>query len=465
MVPIYTDCCGSGCDSYCFGVFLYRELFPEYKIYQNDYIALENFRSTYTGEATRHFKKASSRSYSRAEDKGPPLIDRCITCHVALDIPYFSPTKLERDVNGNLVLDTEGRPVQVPNEDYIWKKLDDKIAALTDPEVLKQLKEEGHSQQASANVELAEEYKSLKTAKVGDSVYDVTKVLQMHPLMGRETRPFEYHSVTEFGCTSCHSGNGQGLTTEKAHGPVFDGQYETEFAGPVPKFTESDPKNDPLFAREFNHHPGPSIIFQTTPILVGALVQAKCMNCHRESSDVLQGALNSAGNVLDNRNKMSKSIKSSFENEKTALASLVNLKYSVQEDGFEKTLARINELSNNYQLPDEKRNQYSSQAEYLENVFAQAGKDEKKAGSLLLEKIQQQTQNLLGWKYMADQFEKIVAAAKQKDKNADVPDLINQFLDPESEFAKSLRSAIHQRKPTQFGTICITPCPRHRNFF
>lgn len=32
-----------------FSAFLYKELFPEYKTYQKDYIALEEFRSSYTG--------------------------------------------------------------------------------------------------------------------------------------------------------------------------------------------------------------------------------------------------------------------------------------------------------------------------------------------------------------------------------------------------------------------------------
>jgi len=32
-----------------FGAFLMREIFPEYKIYQKDYAALEEFRSTYSG--------------------------------------------------------------------------------------------------------------------------------------------------------------------------------------------------------------------------------------------------------------------------------------------------------------------------------------------------------------------------------------------------------------------------------
>ena len=39
-----------------FSVFFYREVFPEYKIYQEDYIALEKFRSSYTHESPPQFQ-------------------------------------------------------------------------------------------------------------------------------------------------------------------------------------------------------------------------------------------------------------------------------------------------------------------------------------------------------------------------------------------------------------------------
>ena len=105
----------------------------------------------------------------------------------------------------------------------------------------------------------------------------------MHPLIGNETYPFEFHPIEEYGCTSCHNGNGRGLVTDKAHGPVFDGKYEAEELGHIPQFTESDPKNDPQFAQIFNHKPGESLIFQTEPLYVGSLIQAKCVQCHETS--------------------------------------------------------------------------------------------------------------------------------------------------------------------------------------
>lgn len=280
-----------------FGVFFYRELFPEYRIYQNDYVALEKFRSTYTGEPAPAFREGVKQIVFEREDKGPPLIDRCTSCHVALQLPHFSPTKISYDSDGNIVRDADGNPVKEVNKDYIWTKLDHKIAELTDDKVNQQLTEEGATSKVAVRLKEAKELQSLKVAKVGEHTYDVTKVLAMHPLIGKETRPFEFHPIDEYGCTLCHSGNGKGLTTDKAHGPVFDGEYETEYMGPRPEFLEHDASNDPQFARIFNDKPADALLFQTSPILVGSLMQAKCVQCHNQSAAVLPSLTNGPENT------------------------------------------------------------------------------------------------------------------------------------------------------------------------
>src|SRR5262249_33640926 len=160
------------------------------------------------------------------------LIDRCTSCHLALQLPHFSSTKIAYDINGNIKRDANGTPIQELNEDYIWLKLDEKIADLTDEKVNWQLEEQGASSKEMKRLKEVEKLQSLKTAVVDKHVYDVTKVLAMHPLIGKETRPFEFHPLDEYGCTSCHGGNGKGLTAAKAHGPVFDEEYEVEYMGP-----------------------------------------------------------------------------------------------------------------------------------------------------------------------------------------------------------------------------------------
>lgn len=249
-----------------FGIFLYRELYPEYKIYQNAYVDLEKFYSSITKEPPPPFKEGVKQILIPSDIQGPPTIDRCTSCHVALEIEYFSKTKLAKDADGKIIKDENGYPKKVENEDYIFKKLDEKIASL----------KKGERE--------ARYLESLKSASFDGHTYPMDKVLIMHPLIGKETRPFEFHPVEEYGCVLCHSGNGRALTTDKAHGPVFDGHYEEEFMGPEKIFLEQDELNDPLFAHAFNHKPGSKLLFQITPLLVGPLMQSKCIDCHQKET-------------------------------------------------------------------------------------------------------------------------------------------------------------------------------------
>lgn len=255
-----------------FGVFVYREAFPEYKIYQKKYIELEKFRSTYTGEPPPDFSIGVKQIVQFREDKGPAKVDRCISCHVALTFPHFSPTKIGFDDHGKIIYDENGIPKKVSNPDYVFLKLDEEIFKLA------------NENKISESNALA----ALKVATVDDHEIDMSKVLMMHPLIGAETRAFEFHSLDDYGCTVCHNGNGLGLTSEKAHGPIVDGYYEVEFEGPVLKFTEADEINDPDFSKRYNGKPGQEILFQTSPLFLGSLIQSKCMQCHQTTAESLK---------------------------------------------------------------------------------------------------------------------------------------------------------------------------------
>ncbi len=347
------------------GVFFYREIFPEYKIYQEDYLALEEFRSSYTHQSIPPFKVEVKQIVIEDERNGPPVIDRCTSCHVALEIPYFSPTKIAKDLNGNVVLDSEGHPLKIPNEEYIWKKLDEKIAELRDDKVITQLRENNESAEVSRRQALADKYTALKTAQVGDSVYDVTKVLMMHPLMGNETRPFEFHPVEEYGCTSCHNGNGRGLVTDKAHGPVFDDQYDIEYLGPEPHFTEIDQANDPRFSKVFNHKPGHELLFQTTPLFVGALIQAKCMECHQTAGSELLQAASTASDLSQQRQAQVEKLTTAYQQEKEAVLNLLALLDSIRRLGLQKAMEALQEKSLVYILPAQELEHIAAQLQYL----------------------------------------------------------------------------------------------------
>lgn len=349
--------------------FFYDEIFPEYKNYQDAYIALEKFRSTYTGEAPPTFKTGIKQLVMEREDKGPASVDRCITCHVALQLPHFSPTKIARDINGKMVLDAEGEPVQIPNEDYIWSRLDEEV---------KRLRESGDDS-------AADRLESLKTVFVDGKTYDVTKVLQAHPLMGRETVPFQYHPIEEYGCISCHNGNGRSVQTERAHGPVFDGEYETEYRGFVPQFLEKDEKNDPEFASVFNDKPGHDLLFQVNPLYVGALIQAKCVQCHLTSQDKLEYAGSSTQDVIRVREKELEMIEKGYNLDKKALLSLIELKNSLVSKGYDKTLSLYNEKLKDFSRPSAELDQIQAQVTFLKNHPQEA-----------LAEVQKQIEGLVG---------------------------------------------------------------------
>jgi mono/diheme cytochrome c family protein len=452
-----------------FAVFLYREIFPEYKLYQNDYVALEDFRATYTHQAAPTFKMGVKQIVIEREDKGPPVIDRCTSCHVALQIPYFSPTKVAYDLNGNVIQDGQGQPLLVNNEDYIWNHLDQKIAELRDKDVLAQLEEQGQTKEVQNRLKQADQYEALKIAKVGEHTYDVTKVLAMHPLMGKETRPFEYHPLEEYGCTSCHSGNGRGLTTEKAHGPVFDGQYEIEDTGHTLHFTEKDPQNDPLFAKEFNNKPGHHLLFQTTPIFVGALIQAKCMQCHQTSQMQLATSALSTSQMAEKKQKQFQAVEKAFEKDKQALLDLLALQIRLLREGLAKTEQYLKEQSTNYEAPDFER--AASQLQFLKKASKKTSSEQ-----LALKQINQQLLLLLGSQDVVDEAknryaqagEKGIAALLKEQTGTGVLFVKGEALDYQQDLLRhaqetqhSFQSAVDDQKTMQALTTDVDELTRH----
>lgn len=415
-----------------FAHFLYKEIFPEYLIYQDDYVALEEFRSQYTHEPPPVFKKEVKQIVFEREDKGPAKIDRCTSCHVAVELPDFSSTKIEYDLNGNIARDLNGTPLKVSNENYVWKKLDEKIAALTDEKVIAQLHQNGESAKAEANIKEAAALKALKTTQIGDHVYDVTKVLSMHPLIGKETRAFEFHPLSEYGCTSCHSGNGRGLTAETAHGPVFDGEYEAEYMGPKPEFTERDPLNDPKFSRVFNAKPSDALVFQTTPILVGNLIQSSCIQCHQQSKAALQGVADTAGSLAGQRLKRINAIKAGYVNDQEALLALLQLKQLIQKHGVDQTLVLLNDQENDLSRLPKERKQLVNQINFLKNG---EGRDAAARQQSLLKQIDAQSDGLLGNAELVQAFEKQLITGK------DSKETLNAFLKTE------------QNNPVATGTL------------
>jgi mono/diheme cytochrome c family protein len=223
------------------GAFVYREVFPEYKEYQKVYVELEKFRSSYTQEKPAPFSYGI-KQLVLANNDGPETIDRCISCHVAMDLPHFSPK----------------------NPEYVW-----------------------------------DHFQGSKTLVVDGKQVNLEKVIQMHPLMPGETKAFQFHPMSEYGCTSCHSGNGRALVAKRAHGPVYDGDYHPFYTHEKPQFTEVDPEKDPPFSRMYNHKPSHDLIFQTTPILSGPLIVANCVQCHQGTKAKIKEAFEKISQALE----------------------------------------------------------------------------------------------------------------------------------------------------------------------
>lgn len=377
------------------GIFVYREIYPEYKIYQKAYIELEKFRSELEHSTPPDFYKEVKQIVLPREDNGPETIDRCISCHVATQIPNFSPTKLAYDINGHLQVDAQGHPVQVPNDSYIWKKVDEAIAELTDEKKNQLLKIQGETEQLKQRLAEADRLKGLKVVDVNGTPYDMTKVLAMHPLMGREVRPFQYHPLEEFGCTSCHNGNGRGLTTDKAHGPVFSGQYEEAFEGPRPLFLEPDPKNDPSFAEVYAGMPDHTLIFQTTPLFVGNVIESMCVQCHLPTDAKIEGISNTVSVVGERKDQEVAAIEKGLEQDKEALLTLIQTSQSVVLKGVPETEKEWQAQLKDPRLSEEEQAQYIARLQYLAR-WDKSGADLSQLKGKVLKAIQEDMEALLG---------------------------------------------------------------------
>lgn len=402
-----------------FGIFVYREIFPEYKLYQNAYVQLEEFRSTYTGEPPPEFKVGVKQIVIPRDDKGPETIDRCISCHVALQYEHFSPTTVARDINGSIRFGTDGIPLKEANENYVWARLNQKIIDLRDENVLEHLKKEGNESAVKKRLAEAEELEALKTVHVDEQIYDMTKVLQMHPLIGKETRPFEFHPLETYGCTSCHNGNGRSLVTDRAHGAVFDGQYEEEYQGPKPTFLETDPDNDPSFAHVFNHKPGHRLLFQITPLFVGGLMEAKCVQCHQPTSAELQRTYEDMENIANRQKKQYDLFSKGINQEVKALVTLVDLRSSILNEGYESTLKKMKTRVEDPGLTTLQADAVQSQIDELQRLEEKDGDNQQK----IIQALDLEITEFVGSTTVADQ---VAQALKSSNKNAQ--DALEQFL-------------------------------------
>lgn len=447
-----------------FGVFVYKELFPEYKKYQNRYLEIEQVRTEFTKQKVPFFKSGIKQVVIAQNDKGPEKIDRCTSCHVALDLPHFSKTKPAYDLQGNLRKDENGAPILIENKEYIWGQLDQKILALRDDKKNQELIASGKQQEVAKRLEEANHLDSLKYIEISGRKVDARKVLSMHPLIGNESSPFELHSIETYGCSTCHSGNGRALTFQRAHGPLLDGDYPTESHAPKPSFLEIDENNDPQFAKMFNHKPGPSLLFQTEPILVGGLIESSCLNCHDTNKVKLSRLSEDAQSMTHEAHKQLQALEESIKKEKASLINLFTLLFHLEQKGYEEAYQDLEAMMSNLSLDPE----------LITGIDAQLSLLKKQAKHFEANAVNKEKTRIVAY-YLKDQAEQIIGKKafsffykSLRKKNLDevsfaTSELIQKELlaiEPNSALSKKLKSVESSRDNYQQLALISEPVKR-----
>lgn len=344
-----------------FSVFAYREIFPEYKAYQKHYVKLEEKKAKLLGEPAAPFKSRIKQIVMQDEPGRAPRIDRCTSCHVALELPHFSPTRIKKDINGETVFRLDGNFEMEENPDYIW--------ALFDKEKQQILEQIENSEHNSAELKTLEQrlasLEDLETLRIAGRDVNMRAMMKMHPLFKGEERPFQQHPIDDFGCSSCHRGNGRALTTARAHGPALDGQYTEHSHGHEPQFQESDGINDPIISKMYNAKPGHELLFQTTPLYLGATVQASCAQCHQSTSERLH-ELYTEQKALESEKEKEKAL--SFEEvarQKRALVSLLEMRLDLRLLGIEKLKASLSQRVASSAIAQSQKKEMAAQLEFL----------------------------------------------------------------------------------------------------
>ena len=375
-----------------FAAFAYFEVFPDYKKYQRTYVKLEEYRSLETGAPVPEFKYGIKQVLIPNDHNGPEEVDRCMSCHVPINLPHFSPLQVKRDVNGKVMFGLSGKPITEENPDFIWGKIEKRVRALRDPKLIKKLEEEGNHKLLRQQKEEVEQLDDLRWQKIGGVQVDMSKVLVAHPLIGSETQVFDLHSIEEYGCTKCHSGNGRSLLAKRAHGPYFDDAVRLSSA---PSFTEIDDENDPKFSRMFNERPDHDLLFQTTPLLTGSLIESRCVQCHESSKAKLQGIYGEVTGLAKKENQTASELDQSRKDTVDALGTLALLHQELSKSGYAKTVANLKKQLENFSLSSEELDMIDANLEFI-----LAAKNTEEAKVL----VQDELQSSFGSSQMKEDF-------------------------------------------------------------
>lgn len=360
----------STCVVILMGAFIYFELFPEYKVYQEAYVDLEKFRSEMTGDPVPQFSYGVKQTLIPSDHVGPEAVDRCMSCHVPVNLPHFSKEILRRDINGEVMYDSDGLPLKENNPQYVWKLLDERVAELTS-DVMNQ-----------SHLKEAESLQNLRFQKVAGLNVDMSKVLVAHPYIGSEEQLFDLHPIEEYACTTCHSGNGQSLVAKRAHGPYFDELLHDAHA---PSFTEIDPENDPRFSKKFNERPEHDLLFQTTPLLTGSLIESRCVQCHEGGREKINSIVSDIESIAGRENKRVIRLNKSIKSNVSALVRCIEIYQLLEIRGYKNALALMNQQLEDLSNSPESLDRINSNRTFLLSVQDEVDKEKALNNKLLNE--------------------------------------------------------------------------------
>lgn len=410
--------------------FIYQELNPEYHRVQLCYEELEKFRTTYTLEKEPNFKEEIKQIVINPECiNGPEIVDRCTTCHLAVKLPHFSPTRIAFNIDGEVEFDNLGYPILEPNPTYIFTKLDKEIAAL----------------KAKGDNAKALELEGLKELTLDGKKIDVSKVLQMHPLIGREEVPFDFHPIEEYGCVVCHLGNGHSITSKRAHGPIFDDTYEIAKDSIIPSFVEKDEVNDLLIAKAYNAKPRRDLLFQTSPLMVGPLLQAQCLSCHASTQAAMNQIVDDSNALVKKKENQIQTISDAIQSNKEALASILSLVYSLKKVGCTRTIELIKAFTTDPQYTAEEIDHFEAQLKYVQAFHEQLLEkniDDKDQPKYIIHRLKIEMQDILG---SEDLTRELLKEAKGE---SDYDAIVNKFLEKQKGVGskKSIFSKMQSKK-------------------
>jgi cbb3-type cytochrome oxidase cytochrome c subunit len=180
--------------------------------------------------------------------------DRCTTCHLAYDQPKFSKEALRELTPPSVVKDESLREKMQERQDALKTKLD------TAREIFKDRQKQGEE----LPFKLSDLPGSVVTMNLTESQINQ---FCAHPRLDLFVDANSPHPAEQFGCTSCHSGQGSAT--------------DFQFASHMPNTHEQEELWRKDHGWSLNHD-------WEFPMLASRFIESTCLKCHHEVTDLIR---------------------------------------------------------------------------------------------------------------------------------------------------------------------------------